>query len=544
MRTGCLSFEQLKSMLGRSEADGYQQVPMDSREYRVVEEGISGTAGQPLAPTPKWLGSSVQADRFWSMVPWFVAAAFGKTERRLPKVSSTSYMNGIRGIACFIVFNSHISGYYYPELHLPYGFDERTYNLTQLPIIRIIYGGGGMDCLFFVLSGFVLSYSPLRKIANPTATSSHELLTSLSSSCLRRGIRLFVPVIPLVVITTLVTWYYPAFHPGNWALGEPTFQQHVWRFYANTINLLNPFTWDKFVPQGFDQCWTLALEYRGSLLVYILCVATCRLTTLARKILLLIIAWTGMYYHHWEIYCFVMGMFLSELRYFPLQDDIPAMAKLTKNIGPSVKTSFFTALLLVSMVLAGWPHMGDYGIQPFGAIFAWTPEEWRYAILDTIFFWGSFGAVGMMTAMENLPAVQWVLNTRPIMYLGEISYAFYLFHWLVFLGPGTLITEWCLVNLGWTLSSAYNLDYILSLIMLITIADYYWRLVDVQCIKLSKNLVDFLGVFRTNAPIIVVHEPRPHVEESAIGSSSPSRAADLDEASTRRLAYSDNEAEK
>lgn len=59
--------------------------------------------------------------------------------------------------------------HYYTEFTSnPYGAEPAASNhgFSQLPVIRIIYAGKGMVAIFFVLSGFVLAYSPLRKITS------------------------------------------------------------------------------------------------------------------------------------------------------------------------------------------------------------------------------------------------------------------------------------------------------------------------------------------------------------------------------------------
>lgn len=115
---------------------------------------------QHVDARPRW---------YWSLLPWFLTAALGKTTRTLPRKTSTSYLNGIRGIACLIVYTEHVSMHYYRDfMSNPYGAEPAANNhgFSQLPIIRIIYAGKGMVAIFFVLSGFVLTYSPLKKITS------------------------------------------------------------------------------------------------------------------------------------------------------------------------------------------------------------------------------------------------------------------------------------------------------------------------------------------------------------------------------------------
>jgi peptidoglycan/LPS O-acetylase OafA/YrhL len=64
-------------------------------------------------------------------------------------------------------------------------------SLFLVPILRIIHSGRFMVVIFFVISGYVLSYRGLQ-LAREGKTE--KLLESLSSSVFRRWLRLHLPV--------------------------------------------------------------------------------------------------------------------------------------------------------------------------------------------------------------------------------------------------------------------------------------------------------------------------------------------------------------
>lgn len=148
--------------LFQSTRGSYLSVPQDLSEGDLSSwKGVNSEKRLEWADeAPRW---------YWNLLPWFLTAPLGKTTRKLPKKTSTSYLNGIRGIACLIVYTVHVSMHYYKEFTSnPYGAEPAASNhgFSQLPVIRIIYAGRGMVAIFFVLSGFVLTYSPLRKITS------------------------------------------------------------------------------------------------------------------------------------------------------------------------------------------------------------------------------------------------------------------------------------------------------------------------------------------------------------------------------------------
>jgi peptidoglycan/LPS O-acetylase OafA/YrhL len=505
----------------------YRPLPQDLSQGGSAEpDGV--LAEKHIETIPRW---------YWTLLPWFLAAPLGKTKRKLPKKTSTSYLNGIRGIACLIVYTEHVSMHYYRDfMSNPYGAEPAASNhgFSQLPIIRIIYAGKGMVAIFFVLSGFVLIYSPLKKITTmaerrqdhstalevgryshnatdswtnilrqheglpgaqmPTAPTppSDELITGLCSSILRRGFRLFAPMLVVACMSCLITWHYPSFFPGNWRANDPTFLEHVWRFVGITLPVFNPFQWGTYHPLSFNQCWTLPIEYRGSMVVFLMCIATARLTTRARKIVVLGLALWALYLQHGDVFTFLSGMFLAELRTRPLSDDMPFLTKVPWPITYTLSV----CVLLLSLMVMGWPENGPKDIEPFQTLLQFTPTAWRANAESVTFFWSYASAPFLLTAVENLPPAQWLLSIAPILYLGEISFALYLLHWMAFLWPGWEMMIRMVNVLHWPMDYSFYLMYFTILALLIVAADYFWRVIDERCVKIAKALVNWLGVHR------------------------------------------------
>ncbi|KAK6085448.1 acyltransferase [Seiridium cupressi] len=493
----------------------YSRIPsLAALEYLPEQEILSHVSSNQRGP--RWLQPTIRSEWYWGMLPWVLASALGKTQRQLPQKSSTSYLNGIRGIACLIVFLGHVSGHYYRSFNNPYGAEpvEENHGISQLPIIRIIYAGKGMVAVFFVLSGFVLSYSPLRKINGSLSTSSaSSLVAGLCSSLLRRGVRLFAPMVVLVFLTCLVTWNYPSFYPGHWRDADPKFLQHLWRYVMITLPLFNPFFWDTYHPTSFDQCWTLAVEYRGSMVVFLMCVTTSRLTTRARKIVVLLSALWALHWLRSDVFCFLSGMFLAELRYCPLSDDFPLVRKC--RVPWVVTSTLASCVLMASMLVIGWPPGGDAGIEPYKTIGQLIPDVWRSSNDSITFFWGSIGAFGSLAAIENLPSVQWVLSTAPILYFGEISFSFYLLHWMAYMWPGWEMMIYFTEVIQWSRDVSFYAMFTLTLLLLIVASDYFWSVVDERCVSMGKILIDWLGVHASFVvvPNVVAAEEAAHLQD-------------------------------
>lgn len=405
------------------------------------------------------------------------------TTRSLPKVQSTSYMNGMRGLACMVVFINHILFKYYPWIIHPYDGKDNTH-LLQLPVVRLVHTGHSMVCIFLVMSGFVLSYSPLRKIH---ARQSEELVSSLCSSILRRGVRLFGPVWALAAITAVVTWVYPFYEPGDWRNGDPSFVEHVRGLVRTTTPLMNPFNFDVYFPKGFEHCWTLGAEYRCSMIVFLACAATSRLSTVARKTCLFGTAAWCMHFGRWDVTCFLAGMILAELRFAPLAADVGLA---TSKVPRAVALGATSAAAYFALISLSWTGHGSIYVQPYKMLGDLAPAWFA----DGEMYWGTAGAIVLLVLLENSSWCQWILTRGAFLYLGEISFAFYLLHLMSYRALGDIVFFILTQRWGFGYNTAWVVNFVVSLIALLWASDLFWRAIDEPMVNISRKVVDWLGV--------------------------------------------------
>lgn len=528
--------------MGRAQGDHDEEaVPLTSVEWHtggLRSEKPSRTQWSQMVRN--LLPSNIQWSRMgWSMLPWVIAAPLGKTERKLPKVTSTSYLNGLRGVACLVVYNYHITIGWYPDLKATLGL---------VPFANFVLAGHGATMIFFVLSGFVLAYSPLSKISHPEGSSDAvdaALLTSLWSSTIRRGFRLFTPLVGLALLLSVVTFFVPIHGaaPGlEWAQVSPktlgTYIHHLGSYAQMVSFLMDPFTWSIVQHSSLEHAWTLPFEYRGSIVVFLLCIACARLTPRCRKVFLIAFSLWALHWIRWDVFCFTAGMFLAELRFQPL---FPSSSSATSssagpkpeplphsttadNLTPRQRPwdrfaekltgdfqRFTRALPLrpaigllalgPAVVVCAWPDGGAViGLEPYATLHAtFTPGH--YGGVDVDFLYASVGAVAVLASLEALPPLQWLLSTAPFRYLGEISFSFYLLHLLLINSTSKHIMLFLTQTCGWAYGPAYVLMWLVTGTGTVFAADLFWRGVDEPSVRMSRKISDWLKARPRDAEI-------------------------------------------
>ncbi|KAH7014351.1 acyltransferase family-domain-containing protein [Microdochium trichocladiopsis] len=444
------------------------------------------------------------------LLPFYLAAPLGLTDRKLPATHATTYLNGIRGLACWAVLNHHlVMGPYAPWIFRPYGSHEpdlaSNQHFWQLPWFRSVHTGKGMVCIFFALSGYVLAYSPARKMnakGPRSASYGDEMLTSLASSTLRRAIRLFGPMLVVVFLMALQTYYCWWAHNYK-PLADSVFGQ-VYAVWLNIVPILNPYRWDYVMPVPVGQTWTLGFEYRLSLLLFLVTLSVSRVSAVPRKLIILSVMVWGFYCdRRWDVFAFLGGSLVAECRFAPIADDVASVLR-TDRLRPHRHLVTFFAVLAVAVGLLFCSVPEEYPDQgwPYNMFWSWTlPKSWvgHHAEPSAAWIWwyGGIGSVILLWGVEQLPLLQRALAIAPFSYLGEISYAFYLLQNAAAQAIGWPFWTYAEKSLGWSSGWAFALYYVVTQIACLTMADYFWRSVDLNFVVLARLVVvDWLGVGR------------------------------------------------
>jgi hypothetical protein len=184
--------------------------------------------------------------------PSFLQGPEMRAKIRPAKLHPTSYLDGMRGTAAFSVFIFHLL--YSPFVtERGWGASNKYYDFVRLPIIRLPYQGSIGVSIFFVISGYALSYRPIKLMRAGKMLDGYQ---SLTSTLLRRWARLFLPTAAstfMIVLLLRVGAYEPLrkdlkdkMYWRNFVEGHPAragkFTKQLWHWMGQQWQIIDV-TW-------------------------------------------------------------------------------------------------------------------------------------------------------------------------------------------------------------------------------------------------------------------------------------------------------------
>lgn len=396
--------------------------------------------------------------------------SFLRSSSRSSNASPTSNiaaLDGVRGIACLIVFNEHIS--YSITQYFVHGFElDGSFFPSQLPFIRLFLSGISMVNIFYVLSGYVLSIKILRLMM--TGNDHDSARFSILKACLKRAPRLYIP--------TLTAWFSIALasqlglydaarvnydakdntHVTTWGLSEPPPRKYpsLWlqirdaTMHAKTL-FANLFIWNPDYPTGdYDKhAWTIVLEMRTSMILFAALWVSSGLPSRHRAVAFAVLLLCAVWVQRYEVACFFAGALLAmgdvvsvgNREQLPLGcecnwdvefgSNTTPVAPITKAASPTSMTNTTTqtarwhsVLLVLALYLLATPIRSMHVDTFYGWLYALHPEDGR----DEGALPRLIGSILLVYLTIHYPFTTSLFTTRFAQYMGRISFAFYLIH--------------------------------------------------------------------------------------------------------------------
>ncbi|PMD43501.1 hypothetical protein L207DRAFT_423857 [Hyaloscypha variabilis F] len=382
-----------------------------------LEEGITADQKTHLCSVEEELQAATLIQKFLNYPP-----------RGTCKIHSTSWLDGLRGIAALEVYifpTTSIWAIIYPTFHS----SPAETNPLQFPLIRtFVASAPAAVSLFFVISGYVLTQRSFRSIREHFP---EKVYPAVASSMFRRGFRLYtLPIIltfcemlaTRIGITPRLSFTFVLeksleLQFVNWLHEINRFMNPLYNFSGAIQGLVTYMKYDTAI-------WTIPLEYYGSLLCYILLLLLAQAPAdLQRMAIVAIILAFFMLLGSWHFSCFTVGMLIVD---FNLHQESTSTTK-----GPPKHGIHWVALFAAAFYVAGLPTfaLGDAHLKPMPGFetVRWLTPSWLHMEDHARFAW-SLSGIALLLSISQLPRLKAVLETDFCQYLGKISFSLYLIH--------------------------------------------------------------------------------------------------------------------
>ncbi|KAF4551544.1 Hypothetical protein D9617_13g100450 [Elsinoe fawcettii] len=401
--------------------------------------------------------------------------------------STTAYLDALRGWAAWNVFNYH---------HI-------CLLNTHFSKYNFLWAGKPGVLLFFVISGYALSHGFMSK------TEAEIILPKLASSIFRRYLRLFLPVFLATFLTMICVATGIVPHESMLSPLESSFGRLFMHWLQTSFELANPFSpvagyHTAHVWFGF-QMWTIPVEFRGSMILFLYLAMSYRLSK-AKRLSLIAIATPALYY--WDAVYVSLFMFGSALALTEPTTSIELPLSSLDRTGPwqwmaRIYHNHRDVIVLPLFVIAAWFYHVPYHFPVLttpDVYFPWqyltsypiTPPPPADQKLDemtahkqevdrehVIQIFSGIASVVIIFCLQRSRYLRWPFETRIMLYLGQISFGLYLTHLtVIFSLYHNFIQPWRAakgIESFWMTWNGWFVTYLALLVVAITVADWFER---------------------------------------------------------------------
>ena len=369
-----------------------------------------------------------------------------------------TYLDGLRGVAACVVVIFHYFNIFYPvltlrDVHAVHLSDNIEIILGSTPI-SILFNGDFAVCIFFVLSGYALSFNYFRK--NDRA--------GLISHAFKRYFRLA----PLVVFSVLVSYICIHALPS-----QPMFQNQT--AYSLSRALYEGFIGSLLYGKAtFNPVlWAMKYIFYGSYLVIGFCAmfGSNGYGRLYGYITALFVFWTTPYY-----LAFIIGLLLSDLT-----------NSKTNVVGKYNNRIINIILFLLAIYFGSYPTNSALLGPDGGSISIRTT---MYSLLNyfnkDLSFWHVVGATLFILVTIRSTVLKSFLSLRSVQFLGKISFPDYVVHLFVFYFFSHYLINLLILKYSISYNIGAGVTFLVSIPLIIIISYLAEKYIDAPGVRLAS----------------------------------------------------------
>ncbi|KAH6993739.1 acyltransferase 3 [Fusarium venenatum] len=211
---------------------------------------------------------------------------------------------------------------------------------------------------------------------------------------------------------------------------HPNLTYAMKNFTRSYAEWANPFNFGHYHTRYDPHTFTIPMEFRGSMLIYIFLLGTAFMKAKWRARIGSFLSVYSLIIGRWDMATFMGGMLLSE-HDIRRSSDLPPSAAGAKGRGRDFqRTTRGTVLRWAGIILAlyflSYPDAGAEYTPGFAYLSTWVPRY--YIPLSGWMFYQAMGAVLLVACILRSPALVRLLESRFPQYLGKVSFSLYLVH--------------------------------------------------------------------------------------------------------------------
>ncbi|KAJ5948976.1 hypothetical protein N7454_002283 [Penicillium verhagenii] len=360
-------------------------------------------------------------DKIPTSLQWNQGSSTTKGDPR----KSVKWIDGLRGIASFLVVLTHLARAWDYDLFSPSDTEDADPRILQWPILRIPWQGRVGVTIFAFLTGYVCALKPLKQSRSGDTGGA---LTTVGKSAFRRPPRLILPASIALVISWVVA-QFGGFVVANrsdcwWCrYASPELEDSFWK---EVLRLLGNFlsTWTTGYMAYDDHQWALLPLLASSMLVYILIVGTVFMRFRFRMLVYIAMI---LYFHqdaakNTETFQMqaVYGMLLSDLSY---NTTLKNWVQTHRYLRKAITLPLAVLGLLIASYPGDHPEWATWSKTMFNAATYIFPPN-----VDIGKRYTALGVDMIILAIYLSPTTKEFLANRLLLWLGKQSFAVYLIH--------------------------------------------------------------------------------------------------------------------
>ena len=367
------------------------------------------------------------------------------------------HFDSMRGIAACMVAIAHFLAAFYPyAVFGPHGEASQISNWESVvlyPPFSLLSAGHFAVCLFFVLSGYVLSIRIIGEM---------NQFSRLAGAIVKRPVRLGGVLVFSLFCAGILFEFEGFYHQQAAVHSGSNWLAQFWNIDFSWIELAKKIVTFRAGSEYNPPLWTLRIELIGSFVVFGLLLLINWMPYRFRTIILCccLIGFFNTFYAG-----FVWGMLLADTKKQGYVGQLPVKYQ---------RIGFAAALFLASF---------PYYAAKTSISSAETPTPLLLLITNHI---PMLSAVAIMTLVMCSPLLQAGLQRRFLIWLGEISYALYAIHLLIIGSILSYLQANASISLGYGYASLVNVVVYLSILLILS--GLVTKVIDEPAVKLANRI--------------------------------------------------------